>query len=230
MLGGEIRVKSEPGQGSTFTLYLPRRGPNSVPADDANIRQPADDSWAAKVEGQSLVADDKENIQEGDRVLAVVAFDPAGGQRVLRIGRDQGFKIVIDADPDSAFGTIRDYSPDAVALVGDDEAWLILDHLKHDLRTSHIPVHVIGDRKDRQRALNLGAWSFIEVDASDDLLARSVQSLKEFIERKVKSLLIVEDDENQRKALEDLIGDGDVQTVAVSTGDQALEALTNGSF
>ena len=117
-----------------------------------------------------------------------------------------------------------------IALVGDDEAWLILDHLKHDLRTSHIPVHVIGDRKDRQRALNLGAWSFIEADASDDLLAKSVESLKEFIERQVKSLLIVEDDENQRKALEDLIGDGDVQTVAVSTGDQALEALTKDHF
>jgi CheY-like chemotaxis protein len=125
---------------------------------------------------------------------------------------------------------IRDYSPDAVALAGDEEGWLILDHLKHDLRTSHIPVHVVGDPADRQRALNLGALAFVETKAGDEALANSIESLKAFITRKVKNLLIVEDDDSQRNALEDLIGDGDIQSTAVSTGDEALEALRSSHF
>ena len=107
---------------------------------------------------------------------------------------------------------------------------MTLDRLKRDLSTRHIPVQVIGLKKDRQQALTLGAFGFIERDSGEDVLVNSLESIKRFLERDVKNLLVVEDDEAQRKAIHELIGGGDVKTMAVATGEEALEALRSTHF
>src|SRR5205823_4500625 len=99
-----------------------------------------------------------------------------------------------------------------------------------DLTTRHIPVQIIADTKERQRALSLGAFAFLDTNADEEAIAGSLESIKGFIDRKVRNLLIVEDDESQRLAILELIGDGDVETVAVASGDEALAELRSTQF
>jgi CheY-like chemotaxis protein len=106
----------------------------------------------------------------------------------------------------------------------------VLERLKDDPATRHIPVHIISVDEERERGLTQGALSFLTKPVSKDALDDALTQLKAFIKKRVKNLLVVEDDEVQRNAIVDLIGNGDVKTTAVATGAEALAALETGQF
>ena len=208
-------------------MYLPRTiglttspGGEQVRSDTDRIEPP----FTLPIVGAG-VADDRENIEDGDRILLIVDTQVDASERLLHIAREHGFKAIVETRADGVFPAIRDYNPDAISLTVTEEAWVTLDRLKHDLATRHLPVQVVGEKKDRQRALSLGAFAFLERGAAEDALARSIHSVKAFVDRQMKRLLVVEDDDSQRNAIVDLIGDGDIETTAVSTGEEALRSL-----
>jgi CheY-like chemotaxis protein len=107
---------------------------------------------------------------------------------------------------------------------------MVLDLLKHDPATRHIPVHVISVDEARDRMLRAGAVSFLQKPVTKDALEGALARTVEFVQRPMKNLLIVEDDDVQRHALMDLIGEGDVSTVGVGTAQAALEQVRTMSF
>jgi CheY-like chemotaxis protein len=149
---------------------------------------------------------------------------------MLRIARNQGFKGIVAIHSDATIALAREFKPDAITITPDNEGWMVLDRLKRDLTSRHIPVQVITGQKDRQRALHLGAFAFFERGVNEDTLAKGLENVKTFLDREVKNLLIVEDDEKQRKAILELIGDGDVEIAALASGDEALAALRTTHF
>jgi CheY-like chemotaxis protein len=127
----------------------------------------------------------------------------------------------------------RRYKPDAIMLdilLPDRDGWTVLDQLKHDPKTSHIPVHVItaDDRENQPR--KLGAFSYLRKPVTREQLVASFDRIAEFAHRKVRRLLVVEGDDKQRNRIVELIGEGDVQTTAVATGEEALAELRNHQF
>jgi CheY-like chemotaxis protein len=115
-------------------------------------------------------------------------------------------------------------------LLPELDGWKVLDLLKHDPETRHIPVHVISAVDERQRVLEVGAIAHLRKPVSKDALAEALDSLKGFVDRDLRNLLVVEDDDVQRKAVVDLIGNGDVKTTAASTAAEALAALKERHF
>jgi HAMP domain-containing protein/CheY-like chemotaxis protein len=246
LLGGEIRVTSTPGEGSTFTLYLPRtyRTPTPSGPIESTTEKPAiipsrgngngaASFSAVEIDEGSDVKDDRDSIEPGERVLLIVEDDPSFAQILLDLVREKGFKGLVAARGDTAFALARKFKPDAITLdikLPDRDGWTVLDRLKHDPETSHIPVHIISGEEQRRRALKQGAITHLQKPVSREKLAVAFDNIAAFVQRGMRRLLVVEDDDAQRMSIVELIGNGDVKTTAVATGEEALSALKNEQF
>jgi CheY-like chemotaxis protein len=193
-----------------------------------------DSVFSASEYGEIIeIADDRNDIITGDRVVLIIEDDALFAQILLDVAHERGFKAVVAAQGDVALRLARRYKPDAITLdirLPDRDGWTVLDRLKHDPKTSHIPVHVItaDDREDQPR--KLGALMRLRKPVTREELIDAFDRLSEFAERKVKRLLVVEDDDAQRMSIVELIGEGDVETTAASNGEEALAQLRDRQF
>ncbi|MGV3721547.1 MAG: response regulator, partial [Actinomycetota bacterium] len=181
----------------------------------------------------SDVADDRSDLEPDDQVLLIVEDDPTFARILLDMARENGFKGVITATGDSVLALVRRYRPHAITLdirLPDMDGWAVMDRLKHDPDTRHIPVHIISATEERVRGLKQGAIAFLHKPVSREALGGALTGIKEFIDRKIRSLLVVEDDDVQRSSICALIGNGDVETVAVGAGAEALDCLRERQF
>ncbi|HEY9774419.1 MAG TPA: response regulator [Planktothrix sp.] len=239
LLGGEIKLASEEGKGSTFTVFLPAE--YSGPAGDngnngaaaakiaaAARKQLAVETPRPSIPSDSAVPDDRSEIVSGDKVLLMMQQDANVSRQVIDLAHARGFRVLCATQGKTAFALAQRYKPDAIMLdVGlpNKDGWIFLDRLKRDFATRHIPVHVISDEEHAQQARRLGAIGYSTKPASPQMLSEMLNHLKSFVSRDERRLLIVEDNITERQNLEQLIDGTDVQTTSVASGKAALEAL-----
>jgi HAMP domain-containing protein/CheY-like chemotaxis protein/GAF domain-containing protein len=250
-LGGEIRVASVPDEGSTFELLLPVYAEPAEPVAPATLAPaPTETQLPALAEG-ALAAngghgaaalgtedaaapadDDRARIAPGDRVALIVEDDPDASLRALVQAREHGFRAVVAPRGNAGVSLAQELAPDLVLLAVPITGGAgIIDQLKHHPRTRHIPVYAVGAAQQRLAALRSGAAGFLERPVESDALARMFTGAGSFIERDVRRLLVVEDDEVQRNSVVALVGTGDdIEVTAVGTSEEALAAMEEVRF
>jgi CheY-like chemotaxis protein/signal transduction histidine kinase/CHASE3 domain sensor protein len=242
LLGGSISLTSVAGQGSRFTLSLPvvydpgeiKARPEPVATVPASAPAPATPAPAPRaLPIPRQVEDDRDTLMPSQRVLLVVEDDAVFAGIVRDISREMGFQCLVTGTAEEALQLARTFKPHAVVLdVGlpDQSGLALLDRLKRDVETRHIPVHVVSGSDHTQTALALGAIGYLVKPVKREELAGVLDALASKLSSSSRRVLIVEDDDVQRDAVGRLLASGDVETVGVATAAECLEQLRTQTF
>jgi CheY-like chemotaxis protein/signal transduction histidine kinase/HAMP domain-containing protein len=240
-LGGEIHLASEEGKGSTFTLYLPIKfDAEHVVKGEKNIeiRKPEPKKPLPVVpphvpSNEKEAEDDRYSIRENDKTILIIEDDIAFSHVLLEIAREKGYKGIIAHQGNTGLSLARYYRPDAIIL---DMKLPVLDGsevlrlLKNDPELRHIPVQIMSGYDRRKEGLELGAFDFIRKPITHEAVKGAFDRIEDFINRKLKKLLVVEDNPQQNKAIRELIGNGDIKSFAAYTGQEAYNMLQDERF
>ncbi|MGN7610496.1 HAMP domain-containing protein [Magnetococcales bacterium HHB-1] len=238
MLEGIIALESQPGQGSTFSLILPRKPSHYLTSithqEDSDIEAVATRSTMMPKEVSPSLQDDQGLIKAGDdRLLLVIEDDPKFAKILMDLGRKNHFKVIIAGTGTEGVRLVEKHLPAAVILdiqLPVMDGWEVLRHLKKNNATRHIPVHVISVIKESIFGYRLGAAQYLVKPISKEALDHAFEQIEEHLNKKAKHLLIVEDNDVERQAVVNLLKGEDIVIRDVATGKEALTAIREIDF
>lgn len=241
-LGGTIHLHSEERKGSTFTLVLPRTfDASNVRTENKKVEIVEKDLKPEKLHvapGQFTqenisVFDDRANLRDEDRIILIIEDDENFAKVLLALVRERKYKGIVASQGNTGLSFARHYRPDAILLdlkLPVMDGMEVLKQLKNDSQLRHIPVQILSFYDHKKEGLQLGAFDYLMKPVTKTDLQKAFDKIEEFRKKKLKKLLIIEDNSEQNTAIRELIGNGDVQCYSAYNGEQAYNILLSDKF
>ncbi|BCF91883.1 response regulator [Paraburkholderia largidicola] len=257
LLGGRVSVASEPGKGSVFTLWLPLQGPADAQARATQVTEPLTlpvrskpapppvaNAASASVSvarpallqtgnAQPTIGDDRDNRRHENRLILAIEDDLVFAEILRDLTHELEFDFVHATDATTGLTLVRDMQPTAVLLdVGlpDRSGLTVLEWLKNDPATRHIPIHIVSATDHAEKALHLGAVGYTIKPTARTTLEAAIRRLESRLQQRMKRVLVIEDDAAMRASIHALLQSDTTEIVAVATLAGALEQLSTTLF
>ncbi|MES2544568.1 MAG: response regulator [Bacteroidota bacterium] len=233
LLKGQIAIESEPGTGSTFTLTIPifitsasAIYKESNPEKEV-LASPEHKKFISETIPES-VPDDRDEIREGDKIMLIVEDDRPFAKALLEYSRERGYRGIVTVRGDEAYNLAIHYKPVAVLLdiqLPIKSGWEVLEELKSNAITRHIPVHIMSSHKLRQESLLKGAINFLDKPIAFEQIPEIFQRIEEIVNRESQKVLIIEDNSKHAEALSFFLDNNNIKSEISSDISKSLDAL-----
>jgi len=245
MFGGEIYVESQPGKGSIFSFYISTGQENSysprLQAKPGAVKidkklEKFSPQWEKPDERElkkEFIPDDRRTITPESRSILIIEDDLKFASILCNMGKEKGFKVIAAETGETGLHCADFYQPKGIILdigLPGMDGWAVMARLKENLKTKHIPVHFLSASDKNIDAMKMGAVGFLTKPVSMDNLDGVFSKIDHIISKSVKSLLVVENDENQQKVIAEVIGNSDVIITKALTGQEALQLIASSDF
>jgi CheY-like chemotaxis protein len=236
LLGGDIVLRSEFGQGSEFVLLVPEHVSGERPTTGTTptvMHAPALRPVTRSLLPAEGVADDRERIAPGDSVILVVEDDPAFARILADIVRQKGHRMLHSLDGEEGLALARRYHPVGILLdvmLPGMDGWTVIERLKADPATRHIPVHFLSATDDASRGREMGAVGFLTKPVTREAINDAFERLLHFAKGRTRHLLVVDDDASARAAVRTLLNQDDVRIDEAASGEEALQKIADTGY
>ena len=231
LLGGTIKLESKEKIGTCFSLIIPA---NLSKKEAVSVAQPLQRGPTPVISLNDAflnfqsIPDDRETLSGEDKTLLIIEDDLYFAEILKKQAHEKGFKVLAASTGEDGLMLAEKYKPKAIILdlvLPGMQGRMVLSELKGNTSLRHIPVHIVSSHERTLDVIREGAMEFLTKPIAKEQLEDAFTRIENFIEKKMKSLLVIEDDEDLRKAIKVLIGSGEVEYFEAETGKEALKIL-----